>query len=270
MINDKLGENIGYDKIPFAYGWYRYGLYSYELHQNCSPEYLEQQLLDIIPKLDFTSRLKKIEDMMKHIIKHFQDKFKMSSNEFDEYIHKDLPEDRFKKFYKAVNKVNNAFDLLLSNRATLTRYFNMSKTDDLRKAIEQLEDTVFYEYMREEREEALFYYTDSLMLFLENYEDNNVCKEILKEMKDVFNDEVLSIISPYPESLKGNEEKKKEELEIHKKVLLNKINSLYEKIDNIESKYSNYFPQYDDLLNSVRNIKLNKELNDKISKILLE
>ncbi|WP_456416696.1 hypothetical protein [Methanocaldococcus sp.] len=266
---DKLGENIGYNGIPFAYGWYRHGLYSYGLHQTCSPEYLEQ-LLDLIPELNYTQKLKKIENLMKQVIKHLQSRFKMPGKDFDEYMHRDLPEDRIKNFYKAVDRVNKAFDLLLSNRPTLTQYFDMSKTDNLRKAIEQLENVVFFEFLKEEREKALYYYTDSLMLFLENYEDNDVCKEILKEMKDLFNEEVLSIISPYPESLKGNEKKKKEELEIHKKVLLNKIESLYEKIDNIESKYSNYFPTYDDLLNSIRNIKLDKELNDKISKILFE
>jgi hypothetical protein len=267
---DELGKSIGYDKIPFAYGWYRYGLFSYQIHQNCNPIDFEVLLLEM-PDLDnISEELKNIKNMMRYIIsKHLKNKFKMPNKEFDKYIHRELPKEKFKKFYEAVDNVNNAFDILLYKN-TLLDCFKLSKTNSLKKAIKQLESAVVFEYMKEDREEALYYFTDSLMLFLDNYEDNKTCRTILEEMKKIFNNEVLSIIAPYFEGLGGNEYYKKKEKDIHKEVLLNKIDTLYDKIDNMESKYSGYFPTYEDLLNRIRNIKLDKDLNDKISKILLE
>jgi len=266
---DEVGKSIGYDEIPFAYGWYKYGLFSHNIYQNYEPIDFEGLLLTMQDLDKIPPELKNIKDRMKDIISNLKNKFKSSNKEFDKYIHRDLPEEKFKKFYEAVDGVNNAFDLLL-NKNTLLDCFRISKTNSLKEAIKRLENAVVFEYMKEDREEALYYYTDSLMLFLDNYEDNETCRTILAEMKEIFNREVFSIIAPYFEGLCGNENYKKIEISTHKKVLSKKINNLYDKIDSIESKYSGYFPTYDDLLNNIRNINIDEDLNDKISKILLE
>jgi len=197
LTMDRLGEKVGYDEIPIAYGWYKFGIFSFMANDMFGDinnvDYIASCL--IIPQ-----ELENTKKIMVQIVKNFMEKFKMTWDKFDKFIHVELPNDEIKLFYRAVNRVNDAFDLLTSDKITLSSFFDngISRVDDLKNAINQLENSVKFEYLVEEREDAFYYYTDALMLFLDNYEDNNICKDILKEMKQIFKEDVLSIISPYP------------------------------------------------------------------------
>jgi len=267
LTMDRLGEKVGYDEIPIAYGWYKFGIFSFEAHDI----FRDVQYVDpIAPCLAIPQEFENTRKIITQIIKNFMEKFKMAWNDFDKFIHEELPNDEIRLFYRAVKRVNNAFDLLTSDKITLSSFFDIgiSRVDDLKNAINQLENSVKFEYLVEEREDAFYYYTDALMLFLDNYEDNNICKDILKEMKQIFKEEVLSIISPYPETLKGNEEMKELELKKYTEVVNNKIDSLYNRVDAIEEKYEGYFPTHKKLVDDIKKIKISDELNSKILEIL--
>jgi len=268
LTMDKLGEMLGYNEISIAYGWYKFGIFSFEAHDMFSRDiyYIDP----IAPHLKIPQEFEDIQKTMKHIVKNLAGKFKMKWDDFDKFIHDELPDGEIKEFYRIVKKVNDAFDLLISDKITLSSIFNLgtSKVDALRKAIEHLENSIKFKYMAEDREEALYYYTDSLMLFLDNYNDNATCKEILKDMRKVFEDDILSIISPYPETLRGNEKKRKVELERCLEVINSKIEMLYNKIDSIENRHVEYFPTHDDLVDDIRKIEISEEVNSRILNIL--
>jgi len=261
IITAEVLREKGHTNIPVAYGWYNHGLFSYQLYNEMVDIDIFRLYMEICNKslLDYDTLYLKIKGVMRKLKPYF---IKCRA-EFDNFIHNQLPSNEdIKKYYRAVCKMNKGF--------LLSECMGMNEQEHLQRAIEELEQSVNFEYRANERNEVLWKYTDTLFIMLDKYDGSNEFKKALLQMKGLFNNTLLSIISPYPESLSGNPAEVKKELEIYNSNLDKKIKEFYESLEIIKDNYPKYFLTYEELLNDIENMKFDEKTDRLISKIIYE
>ena len=171
-----------------------------------------------------------------------------------------------KRLKGAIDEVLSLLDSLINSKYTLDNHIGISKIDALKKALDNLEDRVEFKHFSETREDMLWDYTDTLRLFLMKY-DRVKSPNALSEMKEVFNELIYDILLPIPDQIEKNQNENYN-LNTYKEILLKYETKLNSRLTEIESKYKDILPTYEELKEKVEKIKLDEDLKVELGKII--
>ncbi|AVB75652.1 hypothetical protein [Methanococcus maripaludis] len=254
---EELGK-LDNDK-PIAYGWYNHGLFCFELYNDMNSINEFRKTMDVNNNLNSEKY-----ELIKSILKRLKPHFLNNTIKFDKYIHEELPDKETKKYYRAVNEMECGFERIQNENSGLGQYVGEHESKNLQKCIGKLEKDVIIEYNAEKRNDVFWEYTDSLYITLDNYENGEQnLKSTIKNMGTIFTENLLSIISPYPETLSGHPELLKIELKKYDESLKNNFSKF--RMFFRFTKSSNFL-KYDNLLKEINNA----EFTEKTYKLINE
>ena len=254
-------------ELPISYGWHHYGVYGCGAHNLLMTFNILFQHSGNIKNVD-----EKLYRIIKRILSNKYYEIFLDSKKFREYNHKGILKDVKKenrelgelleKYYDLVdNKINKSFDDIISGQSLL--FSSKSNTENLKKYMVELMELLPFEYRGDEREEAFWDYMDLLFLFLKGYERHKNIEPI-KELKELFKIQVCTIISPFPETLTGNPEMCKRDLEEYDRRLNKALKELNNRLEELREKYKEYLPTFEELRAEVKIVPLNDKLRKEL------
>ncbi|MBA2861793.1 hypothetical protein [Methanococcus maripaludis] len=137
---------------------------------------------------------------------------------------------------KIYDKINSYFDSIIfkTEQTTLEKVFE-DKTVVFDKLMHDLKSSLEFQHSSEERKEALSDYFEVLELILNNYKPT--MNELLKSAKDIFNDEIVSILAPIPERMiKSGKTKYIGSLTTYDELLKMYVSRLESKLESLEDE----------------------------------
>ncbi|MBP2202147.1 hypothetical protein J3E07_001588 [Methanococcus voltae] len=164
---------------------------------------------------------------------------------------------------KAVRNLETCFDELInyeSNKQKLTKFITHDPVDELKKAISRLENTLNFRKYEDEREVILWNYFTTLNLYLRNYNVKK-SKPIIQEMKSLFYEYIYDILLPIPdqESLEFNSV-------AYLSILEDYDDNLSKKLNELDEKYAELRPSYEELKNESLSIELDEDIQSEFRK----
>lgn len=188
-VLDRLVEEYNIIDIPFAYGWYWHGYFSYGLDKLYYSHMNNFNMLESEIDRELLPKMEKIIGDIKH-------NYMLPKEHFRAYLCKLPKKQGIIEFYNRYNGLKACFNLILTPLNSSNIDIEVSLLKD---ALCNFESCLNLEYNKDKREEICLNYLNLSLIYCDNYQD--FPKNMFYEMHSLFKNYIYGISLPYMEHL---------------------------------------------------------------------